>query len=64
MYGDGIDHPPVANGESDLKSLTMAFLESKLNTDAESISYEQGYTGDTAKYAYVQQVAVSLHAMY
>ena len=40
----------------DLESLTMAFFETR---DAGKLYYLQGYIGDTAKYAYVQQVGVS-----
>ena len=46
----------MPSGEPDLESLTMAFFETR---DAENIYYLQGYTGDTTKYAYVQQVVVS-----
>ena len=46
----------MPDGEPDLESLTMAFFETR---DAGNIYYLQGYTGDTAKYAYVQQVVVS-----
>ena len=46
----------MPSGEPDLESLTMAFFETR---DAGNLYYLQGYTGDTAKYAYVQQVVVS-----
>ena len=52
-YGDGI---PMPSGEPDMESLTMAFFETR---DAGNIYYLQGYTRDTTKYAYVQQVVVS-----
>ena len=63
-FGDPIDHPPPPNGESDLESLAISFLEQKLNVDAETISYQQGYTGDVAKYAYMQQLLVSFHIVW
>ena len=46
----------MPDGEPDLESLTMAFFETR---DAGNIYYLQGYTRDTTKYAYVQQVVVS-----
>ena len=46
----------MPDGEPDLESLTMLFFETR---DAGNIYYLQGYTGDTPKYAYVQQVVVS-----
>ena len=46
----------MPSGDPDLESLTMLFFETR---DAGNIYYLQGCTGDTANYAYVQQVVVS-----
>ena len=51
----------MPSGEPDLESLTMAFFETR---DAGNLYYLQGYTGDTPKYAYVQQVVVSSTAVH
>lgn len=59
-YGEGVDHPVVPNGDSGLEAITLAFLESKLNTDAGSIKYRGGYAGESGKYAYVSQMVVSI----
>ncbi|TBU26937.1 Fungalysin metallopeptidase-domain-containing protein [Dichomitus squalens] len=52
---NGIDHPLSARDEFDLKDATVSFIQSRLNIDADSISFRTGFSSDVAQHAFIRQ---------
>ncbi|KAF9446061.1 hypothetical protein P691DRAFT_794998 [Macrolepiota fuliginosa MF-IS2] len=55
-FGAGIDHPLSKRDNPDLQESSIAFIQSRLGVNSSAISYKSGFSGETAKHAYVKQI--------
>ncbi|KAF9494434.1 hypothetical protein BDN71DRAFT_1483072 [Pleurotus eryngii] len=58
-FGTGIDHPFAKRDSPDLEESAIAFIGSKLSVSKSAITFKWGFTGETARHAFVEQTSVS-----
>ncbi|KAJ6536427.1 Fungalysin metallopeptidase-domain-containing protein [Mycena vulgaris] len=54
-YGEGVDHPLRKRAGVSLNESSVAWLQTKLGLEQDSIAWHSGFTAPKAKYAYVKQ---------
>lgn len=54
-FGAGIEHPLAERDNPDLEESAIAFVGSKLGVDKKTIAFKSGFTGETARHAFVKQ---------
>lgn len=54
-FGTGIDHPLAKRDNPDLEESAIAFVGSRLGVSKSAITFKSGFTGETARHAFVKQ---------
>ncbi|KAG6905449.1 hypothetical protein DXG01_002595 [Tephrocybe rancida] len=57
-FGTGLDHPLSKRADADIVDASESFVGSRLNIDASKVKFRTGYSAETVKHAYVNQVHV------
>ncbi|KAG6853681.1 hypothetical protein C0991_002324 [Blastosporella zonata] len=55
-FGAGIDHPLSKRADVDIADASESFVGSRLNLDPATVKFRTGYSAETVKHAYINQV--------
>ncbi|KAF4616615.1 hypothetical protein D9613_008897 [Agrocybe pediades] len=55
-FDTGIDHPLSKRADFTLKDAALEFVKSHLSLDSGAITFKSGFSGESAKHAYIKQI--------